>query len=244
MNPLPICLFTKNRTKLACFVIDQLRENLSADGYFPALIICDDGSPSGHMESLCSHAGDWLYQTTNVMGRGLGASMNAGLQIAFQMSPVALRMEDDWVLQKPLEIGPWVDLMKEDSIGSLRMGMMFRDPDELVPYGDRKYGLLRMRPKKGRTYNVNNQIALVHEQMYDLVGPYKEGLAPQMCERDFAVRFNKETQNCLCSPWVCWPEGWATKTYDHPSMAFIHAGKSTLGHHQYTVPERYRKYND
>jgi hypothetical protein len=243
MNPLPICIFTKDRTKLACFVIDQLKKNLSAEGYEPALILCDDGSPSKHMNALTNHAGDWLYQTTNVMGRGLGASMNAGLQTAFQLSDVVLRMEDDWVLQKPLEIGPWIDLMKNDSIGAIRMGMMFRDPDELKPYGDPKYGLLRLHSRKNRVYNINNQVALVHEQMYDLVGPYKEHGPAQTCERDFATRFNAETSGGDCSPWICWPKGWATKTYDDPSLAFIHAGKSTLGHHQYTVPERYKKYN-
>lgn len=244
MTPLPICLFTKDRTRIACLTIDRLKENLSAPGYYPAMIICDDGSKKGHVHELAEHAGNWLYQTIDVNGRGLGASMNAGLQQAFQLSDVVLRMEDDWILERPLNIGPWVDLMKEDSIGAIRMGMMFRDDDELVPYGDPKYGLLRMvRAAKKRTYNINNQVALVHEMMYDIVGPYKEGCQPQDCERDFAMRFNKETGNLASSPWICWPKGWATKTYDDPSMAFIHAGKSTLGHHQYTVPERYKDYN-
>lgn len=244
MKPLPICVFTKGRTRIACLAIDRLRENLSANGYEPRLVLCDDGTGGSHLEELSRHAGDWLHDAIDVGGAGLGASMNAGLRVAFGMSDVVLRMEDDWVLERPLDVGPWVDFMKEDSVGAIRLGMMFREPDELRPYGPEELSLLRMRPRPYRKYNFNNQVALVHEMVHDLVGMYDERLPPQACEGDFATRFNAVTSKCQASPWVCWPKGWATKTYDDPSMAFIHAGKSTLGHHQYTVPERYRKYND
>ena len=246
MKPLPICVFTKNRTGTAAFVIDSLKRNLTASGYVPKIIICDDGSEPGHVDTLARHAGDWLHSTLNVNGRGLGASMNAGLNIGFSMSDVVLRMEDDWVLQKPLEIGPWLDFMHSDGrVGAIRMGMMFRLPDELFPMEPEELGLLKLKSKResGRIYNLNNQVALVHEQVYDLVGPYREGVHPQESEKDFAIRFNHVTENGLLSPHVCWPKGWALQKTDDPSMAFIHAGKSTLGHFKYKVPERYRKYS-
>ena len=120
---------------------------------------------------------------------------------------------------------------------------IFRDKDELEPYGPKELRLQRMRPHPGRTYNFNNQVALVHEQVHHLCGKYRENCSAQASEHDFAVKFNAVTSNCQASPWICWPVGWATKTYDSKHMAFIHAGKSTLGHNQYWVPERYRWLN-
>lgn len=244
MKILPVCFFTHSdaRTSLASLSLSRLRENLSAKGYSPRIVLCHDGSSERHSSALREAAGDWLAGETDSGGRGLGASMNLGIRKALSMSDVFLRTEDDWVLERPLDVGPWVDFMKEDSVGAIRMGMMFREPDELRPYGPEELGLLRMRPRPYRKYNFNNQVALVHEMVHDLVGMYDERLPPQACEGDFATRFNAVTSKCQASPWVCWPKGWATKTYDDPSMAFIHAGKSTLGHRQYTVPERYRKY--
>lgn len=243
MKVLPICFFTHKRTKLASYVIKSLKENLSAEGYRPAFILSHDGSAKEHVEALRSEAGDWLFKVTDSKGRGLGASMNLGIAEALSLSDVFLRMEDDWVLQHPLEIGPWIDFMKKDSVGAIRMGMMFRDKDELEPYGPKELRLQRMRPHPGRTYNFNNQVALVHEQVHHLCGKYRENCSAQASEHDFAVKFNAVTSNCQASPWICWPVGWATKTYDSKHMAFIHAGKSTLGHNQYWVPERYRWLN-
>ena len=244
MKPLPICFFTQKRTKLARYVLGSLRDNLSAKGYCPALILCHDGSSKEHVDALSKEAGDWLYRVTDSKGRGLGASMNLGIREALSISDVFLRIEDDWILERPLEIGPWVDFMKEDSVGVIRMGMMFREKDELEPYGPKEMGLLRMRPRRSRTYNVNNQVALVHSQVHDLCGMYREGCPAQVSERDFAERFNSITSNCMASPWVCWPEGWSTKVYDARNLYFIHAGKSTLGHTQYRVPERYGWLNE
>ena len=243
MKPLPICFFTHKRTKLARYVIRSLKDNLSADGYVPAFILCHDGSCKEHVDALRDEAGDWLYAVTDSERRGLGASMNLGIEKALSISDVFLRMEDDWILQRPLEVGPWADFMKKDSVGVIRMGMMFRDHDELEPYGPKELGLLRMRPHPNRTYNVNNQVALIHEQVHHLCGKYRENCTAQASERDFADKFNMVTSNCVASPWVCWPKGWATKTYDAKSLGFVHAGKSTLGHSQYSVPERYKWLN-
>lgn len=245
MKTLPVCIFTKNRTGIAELSVSKVRENLSCSGRRIHLVLCDDGSRPGHLDRLEKAAGGIPVTTANVHGRGLGASMNTGLCIGYSMSDVVLRMEDDWILEKPLDIGRWADMMDSDSsqVGVVRMGMMFREPDELVRFGDPSLGLLRMRPRPGRTYNVNNQVALVHRQVYELCGMYREDLDPQGMEKDFGDRFNRETDNCSLTPYVCWPAGWATKIYDHPSMYFIHAGRSTLGHDHFTVPERYRKYN-
>lgn len=244
MRTLPICFFTKNRTKIAAYALSRLEENLECTGYEPRIVICDDGSAPGHVDALVGTLKRFPYLVKETGGKGLGASMNLGISAALGVSDVFLRTEDDWVLQRKLDVGPWVDFMRKDSVGAVRMGMMFREDDELSPYGPEELGLLRLRSRPGRTYNLNNQVALVHEQVHELVGMYREDLAPQECERDFAVRFNGITSCGLASPWVCWPKGWRTKCADDPSLAFVHAGKSTLGHHQYKVPERYRKFSD
>lgn len=241
---LPVCIFTKNRTMVACATIEALLSKLTADGYKMHYIVCDDRSKPGHLgaiKSVFDRFGEKPTVLVNDSKRwGLGASMNNGLEAAFNMSDVCLRMEDDWMLDRPLDIGSWASCMDELSIGSIRLGMMFRNEYELKKFGN---GLLRLSSDSNRRYNFNNQIALVTRACYDLCGKYLENAFPQDVERDMADKFNQETHFGVLSPWVCWPEGWARKKYYDKTLPFVHIGRSSIGHN-YQIPFRYHDLNN
>ncbi len=244
MKPLPIVFFTKNRTAIAELAMAAVTRNLKCGERPLHAIVCDDGSEPGHLQRV-ERASAIPVTTINVHGRGLSASMNAGLALGYSMSDTVLRMEDDWILEKPVDVGKGVDHVESDAgqVGAVRLGMMFRDTTELLPLSDKSLGLLRLKSRPKRIFNLNNQVALVHQSVYQMIGLYREDLAPQDSEYELAMRFNKATEKGELTPYVCWPCGWATNAYDSPSLFFIHAGKSTLGHKQFTVPERYAKYN-
>ena len=244
MRTLPVCIFTHNRTSCALSVVDALLANLRCDGRRIRYILCDDRSEPGHVEAIVDRfekAGESPVVYRNTDGRtGLGASMNKGLEDAFQDSHECLRLEDDWLLKRPLDLGAWAKCMDRLSIGSIRLGMMFRRPYELRPYEE---GLLKVKSDRSRTFTFNNQVALVSDQIYSLTGPYLENVEPKVVERTMAERFNEITHKCELSPFVCWPAGWETMSYYGERMAFDHIGESTIGH-RYRIPDRYRKLND
>lgn len=244
MKTLPVCIFTHNRTACALAVVESLLSNLFCEGRKIRYIICDDRSEPGHVEALVSkfeEVGITPSVHLNNDGRtGLGASMNKGLEDAFQSSYECLRLEDDWLLKRPLDLGRWASCMDKLSIGSVRLGMMFRKPNELLPY---KEGLLRVKSEKHRTFTFNNQVALVSDQVYSLTGPYLENARAADVERDMAIKYNNVTHKCELSPYVCWPDGWDTMVYYGRKMAFDHIGVSTLGH-KYKIPIKYKDLNN
>lgn len=244
MKTLPVCIFTHNRTACALATVEGLLTNLKCTGRQIKYIVCDDRSEPGHVNAIVERfreSGIEPVVKLNDDGHaGLGASMNKGLEEAFSCSYECLRLEDDWFLKRPLDLGVWADKMDELSIGSVRLGMMFRKPNELLPY---KEGLLRVKSEKYRTFTFNNQVALVSDQVYALTGPYLENAWAPDVERDMAIKYNRVTHRCELSPYVCWPNGWETMSYYGEKMAFDHIGESTLNH-KYKIPAKYGKLND
>lgn len=244
MKTLPVAIFTHDRTACAMAVVDSLIRNLRCGERRIEWILCDDRSKPGHVAAVVDvfrRAGIEPTVHLNNDGRtGLGAAMNKGIVDAFGRSHECLRIEDDWLLKRPLDLGDWVEDMDKLSIGSLRLGMMFRKPHELLRYAD---GLLRVVSDMHRTYTFNNQVAVVTDTVYDLCGLYKENVPPAEVERDMAIKYNRITSKCKASPWVCWPDGWATNRYYDDTLPFAHVGLSTIGH-GYKIPAKYKELND
>ena len=236
---LPVVFFTKDRTRTAAEAISRLVKYLSCGGMEIVFVIADDGSMEGHLDRLEAVVHDLPHCFTQSGGSGLPASMNLGIAAALSLSDVFLRTEDDWMLEKPLDVSRWVEDVRRGPAGVVRLGMMFRDPDEFTPYPN-DGSLMRLRSRPGRVCDVNNQVAIVGEQVHCLVGGYSEDLPADKAEVDFAIRFGKATDKGSLSPWVCWPKGWPLGKMDDPSLFFIHAGKSSLGHGRYAIPDRYR----
>ena len=246
MRTLPVAIFTHNRTKVACAVVNSLLDHLKCPGWRIRYIVCDDLSRPGHVDELVKAFTDRGVEPSVHLNdekrHGLGASMNKGLEDAFDTSRVCLRTEDDWLLKRDLDISDWANVMDKMSIGSIRLGMLFRFPDELVPIG---HGLLKVKSRPKRRMTMNNQIALVTDALYDVCGrAYPENVAPNVVERTMADAYSEATDNGHLTPWTCWPEGWETRSYRGPNMAFEHIGASTLGHDCYPVPPQYLHLQD
>jgi len=245
---LPIIFLTKDRTGCACACADAMLSRLSVSGYTLRHIVCDDGSTPGHLEAVLGvyrrHGVEPSVHVSTRERHGLGAIMNMGLEDAFLDPSVdkCLRMEDDWLLKRPLDIGPLVGQMDSLKIGSLRLGMMFREESELPPFNK---CLLRVRSLKKQTFTYNNQIAVVTRGMYEMLGRYPENAAPPVVEKHAANKYNKITDYGHNPPYVAWPAGWKTKTYYDEKLPFAHIGASISGHDKlYRIPLKYMGYND
>lgn len=248
MNVLPVCIFTKDRTGCACATVESVLKNLSCSGHRMRWILCDDMSVKGHVEAVLkvfdrNGIVPSLHITTPER-HGLGASMNMGLQDAFSDSDKCLRMEDDWLMERPFDVGPLVDRMDELNIGLLRLGMMFRMPSELLRFPSCR-DIIMVRSLKHQAFTFNNQLAVVTKKVHELIGMYPENVPPPTAERTVANMYNRLTGFGSRPPYVAWPTKWATFRHYDPSIPFAHIGVSIVGHKKlYKIPERYLKYND
>ena len=109
-----VLMTTHNRTNVACAVIDSLVKNLK----YPKLKWCisDDRSDEGHVEKLVEQfkkngINEVHVERTTKDRYGLGASLNNGLKYAWTNSEYVLRIEDDWILERKLDIVSHVKIL-------------------------------------------------------------------------------------------------------------------------------------
>ena len=92
------------------------------------LHIADDGSPEGYIEQLREIAGGYDFfgtiGQTNAERGGYGTSYNLATQIVHRSSEIVLPLEDDWELQRPLDIDPLVATLTglDTPIRCIRLG--------------------------------------------------------------------------------------------------------------------------
>ena len=241
-----VVMTTHNRTNVACAVIDSLVKNLK----YPRInwIISDDRSDNGHVEQLVeqfkkNNISDVKVCKTDNNRYGLGASLNNGLMEAFKVSPIVLTTEDDWILEKELKLAYFVDLInRNEDIAAIRLATL-----NYAESRPSEYNLLSEVYSFNNIKNsvFNNQVALRHKRVYDKIGYYRENVNSDISEQDIIKKFNSQNQLK-----VYFPDFIKKDTMDDPSMFFIHVGKSTIDHKQYTVPERFKwiyynqNYND
>lgn len=165
---------THNRTNVACAVIDSLIKNLK----YPKLKWCisDDRSDEGHVDKLVKQfkkngINEVHVEKTNKERYGLGASLNNGLKYAWTNSDIVLTTEDDWILEKPLNITQHVKIIESDkSIAAIRLATLNYAAERKCIYDNfvEVYS-------NGKLYSVfNNQVALRHKRIYDKLSYYKD----------------------------------------------------------------------
>ena len=246
MKTLPVCIFTHNRTKVACATVDALINHLKCSGRDLRWILCDDLSNHGHVGTLLAEFRNRGIEPSvhrNDSARhGLGASMNRGLDDAFSTSPLCFRIEDDWLLKRDLDVSGWVEAMERLPIASVRLGMMFRTPQELLPM-DVAAGLWRLRSTARRIYDFNNQVAIVARSFHEKAGGYPENVDPQKAELYMAKKYMEISSRGAHPPFVCWPKGMATNVHYHDTLPFDHCGESSIGHKYWKIPPKYASIN-
>jgi glycosyltransferase involved in cell wall biosynthesis len=186
LPPVVILLITYKRTETALRTIRGLRDHLD----YPNLHwhIADDGSDSGHLETLIEAIGRSDVTTTNAARKGVGVSMNLGQDAAFRRGDYVLWLEDDWELSSRFDLRPCVQLCEErQEIGMVRLGYVSPGiKGELIAGAGRLWWKL----ERGPTYTFVGHAALRHKRFRETYGPYVEGHTPGETELWMCGTFN------------------------------------------------------
>lgn len=240
VNPcVTVCILTHNRTNVACATIDYLVKNLKYDNL--KWCISDDRSTDkNHVEILVQRflkngINDVKVLRTNDEHYGLGASMNNALKYAWENGELALTMEDDWILQKELDLQYYVKVLCEDDNVALIRLCALNQNNQVERYNDRFDAICK---SKKNNFIFNNQCGLRHKRIYDFLGYNKENCSSDEQECYIRNRYNKMTDFGHIYK-VLFPIEIKKGTFDDPSLYFIHVGKSVSGHNWDNVPERY-----
>lgn len=146
--------------------------------------IADDGStlPGYPFEVI-----DVNYDSMSQQDRhGVGASLNAGLEMAHRDSPLTAYFVDDWALNANLDLTPWADLlMRDQTIGMVRLGPPHPNISGEVVH-DNGLWYLRLHPHH---FAFGHRPALFHKRLYDSIGYYQEDCSALQCEYDFNQRY-------------------------------------------------------
>lgn len=240
---IPVVITTHNRTKVARESVRYLCKNLKYAGKLK-FCVADDRSNPGHAEAVinafreCGIPSDDLYLTkTSDNCFGLGASLNNGLNWAFRISDVVLTTEDDWILEKQLNITECVKILISDkTLAGIRLAAL----GPAIKHDNYNSFLSYVVGNAKLNSIFNNQVMLRHRRIYDKLGMYKTNCSSDDVEQDMRDKYNKLT-NYGCE---------SLKTLilscirpyglrDSSSGYFLHAGESTVGH-KFIVPDKYK----
>ena len=244
---LPICFFGHRRRKLAAFAIECLKKHLKTTGYQVKFIFGNCGTDEDYrakvIQAIKDNYGEealhCVFDCPGVPGlhNGLNDAMNKCLVEAFKLSPVVLRSEDDWICQRDLDIGPWLDLMKTDNLAMIRLGQIGIDADRVKPYRE-DLGLDWLDYLPWHRYPINHQVAIVHKRLYDFVGYYSTQMSIDEAEFDYGRRFRVKCKS-FSVPYmkVLWPHGQPLTIDPSTERYFIHGGISSpaLGHDYFSL---------
>lgn len=205
-------------------------------------VIADDRSSDSHIAEIKhifikNGITDYIIcKTVDQKNHGLGSNMNNGLSEAFSFSPVVLTAEDDFALEKTLDLTKWANFLDQHECAMIRLVYKERK-NKKVRYTD---DLDAMSGSKASPWIFNNQVALRHKRIYDAIGMYPENASPDRTEITMRDRYNTLTNYGESAKYkILIPHCVKEDTFDHPSLWFIHIGKSTCNHLNYTVPQRY-----
>lgn len=178
------------RTALASWAV-----HLQYDGRL-AIHIADDGAADDPWPRIV--AAPFVQSCMTVFGRdrdgivvstswqqrrGVGASLNAGFEVAHDGGGIALYLVDDWELLAPLDLTPWVRVMLDDpSVGMVRLGPphpWLTGTIQTFPSG---WGMRLDR----HHYAFGHRPALYHPRMREAYGPFAEMVNAYDCERLYA----------------------------------------------------------
>ena len=175
-----ILLTTYLRTDYAIKTIQALKQNLQ----WPQLrwVISDDGSPVEHVLALQAEIGpNYNLDIFNSERKGVGYGMNACLQTIFDTTDLVMIMEDDWVLNNPLDLQPYVNLlMNHQEYGMIRMGYI--SPGFTAVLISEEGKLFWRLEQNGVQYRYSGHPSLRHKRFHEQYGYYDEGLTPGWTE--------------------------------------------------------------
>lgn len=157
-------------------------ENLKYSGEIH-VHIADDGSSQAYRDRLMFFAGCFAnvksLGVTNSGRGGYGANYNAATMHIHSRVGIVLPLEDDWVLQRPLDLDPLVRvLLNEPRIGMIRMGYIgYSHPLRAEFVWSEGQHFLLLDPSSPSQYVFSGGPRLETVEWARSVGPWPEGLA-------------------------------------------------------------------
>ena len=217
MKPLPrltVGIATYNRQEELQRTFNALQHRLHYDAFLDQYekaqyVISDDSSPSPStftLEDISFEKRPDINLVSTPRNMGLGANFNNLIRnVNWDVSPIALIMEDDWELTRPHDISPYVALLLADpTIGCVKircsagLDMHYRqcttNIGDYLP--DFREGMnspgamtyLEFMSSSPSLYIWSNGINLVHKRWFDYYGEWVEGLPIGECEHAYCHR--------------------------------------------------------
>lgn len=187
MNHVVIMLLTYNRLAYAQTTLDstlmyvRTKEPLSVH-------IASDGDSDSYLAVLKAIAGayDREVTTSNSQRGGYGANYNMATQVVHSRATHVLVLEDDWELQRELDLDLYIGVLEELSAGCIRMGYLgYTQPLRAEFAASHGRHWLRLDPASPEPHVFAGHPRLETVAWQRQVGPWPEGLEPGQTE--FAV---------------------------------------------------------
>jgi len=202
MEPITVILQTFKRTSYALQTIAAARELLHYDGPL-RWYVADDGSPLTHVFEVLHALPDAGHHS---LRRGYGWNANAAWDAA--QSDLTFWLEDDFVLNQPLDLTPHAyALMDSDALGMVRLGYINPERLERVQsFAGRRYHTMPRDWPDMAFYAFTGHPSLRHSRYRAAYGDYPEGLGPGDTELAYAYQYRIGD-----GPLIVWPEGYPTE---------------------------------
>lgn len=213
-------LLTYKRTDLAVRTIEGVCKNLDYPKELLSLYIADDGSPKEHIDALLAAADQGHLSIAGYHNEKFrpdttfcGMGWNTALARGHQNADILLWLEDDWELQKPLDIRPYVWMLTErGDVGLVRLGPLAVGSD-MRSVGHRGVHYLEYLRTTAYAYSGNS--LLRHVRFSEYYGLFDIGCNPGDIELHFDQKFRDMPDG---------PNIWRPAGID-PWGAFGHIGK-------------------
>ena len=257
---LPVVIVGKDRTRMTCAVIDHIKEHVK--NAKPFFICVSDRSRPGHdivVENHLKEIGETEYQVLRTLPEenrfGWGCAINLGLQCAFDVcndSKFALVVDNDWLLQKDLDIDKYAYAFEFSNIGAITFKPVHQGTNVLVTettLSDGSTYLKRSQMRNGR-YSFTAEIGcmLITKRMVEEYGQFKENCRTDETEWAFCNWYNDQDDRRLNVEriWFATDRELFHTELNGEGHVFTHVGLHSQheGPHKWEVPEQYLYLSD
>ena len=202
MEPITVILQTFRRTNYALRTIAAARELLHYEGTL-RWYVADDGSDYSHVVQVLDAL---VAYGAHTMRRGYGGNANAAWDGADAIGALTFWLEDDFVLNEPLDLTPHAyALMDDERLGMVRLGYI--DGAKLEPaqeFAGRRYHTIPREWPDASFYAFTGHPSLRHRRYRIAYGDYPTGLGPGDTELAYAYQYRIGS-----GPLIVWPEGYS-----------------------------------
>lgn len=258
---LPVVIVGKDRTRMTCAVIDHLKAHIkNATPYF---ICVSDRSRQGHdkvIENRLRAIGEEQFAVLHTLPEenryGWGATINIGLECAFsdcKESPCALVVDNDWLLQRDLDIDKYLYAFMFSDIGAITFKPVHEGTNVVLEEVKLLDGSVYMRrlPAPGNirfSFTAELGCSLITKRLFCELGRFKENCVTDETEWGFCNWYNALTgkERSAKGLWFATDKEMFHVELNGAGHVFTHVGINSQhpGPHKWDCPEEYRFLSD